>query len=87
MRLTVRSDVKKPRSPMSRCCSGERCVCVCVGGVCVGVCMCVYRGEDEQEELGLVTAAGTAAGLRRLCQVHSPVPSAARSGRLRLVLG
>lgn len=51
------------------------------------MCVCVYRGEDEQEELGLVTAAGTAAGLRRLCQVHSPVPSAARSGRLRLVLG
>lgn len=36
---------------------------------------------------GLVTAAGAAGGLSRLRQVHSPVPPAAGSARLSLVLG
>lgn len=45
--------------------------------------------EEEEEEgewrAGLVAAAGTAAGLSRLRQVHAPVPPAAGPGGLRLV--
>ena len=45
------------------------------------------RGGEKGGRAGLVTAAGTAGGLSCLCQVHSPVPSAAGAGSLGLVLG
>ena len=41
MRLTLRSDVRKSRSQMSRCCSAEREEGGQKGGGCVWVCVCV----------------------------------------------
>jgi len=79
--VKIGSDVSKPRSPKSRCCSADR-------WERRGGRSCVWRrGGEKGGRAGLVTAAGTAGGLSCLCQVHSPVPSAAGAGSLGLVLG
>lgn len=56
--------------------------------------MCVWRVGVMMMKMkmmissaSLVTAAGAAGGLSRLCQVHSSVATAAGPGSLRLVLG
>lgn len=72
VRLKVRSDVRKPRKPRVQM-------------------LFSWSGEGRGSRRrwwgGLVTAAGAAGGLSRLCQVHASVPPAAGSGGLRLVLG